>query len=274
MIMPPPPSSSILTRTSFSLCSKAAMWDSKTSTLPLLPRMVISSPVRARWAEFGNGLARCWIGVRDSNQWSCIQVIQVCLPPHASNPPTTPSKAKAVCIGTADFFDGKHNIVLGGSWATHPRIAGRKTLWVNLYISMIKKSFLFYDEEARKDGMADRCVSSVNWYQRKYRFCWAGARLVRDDWTRPVRVLFWSMAPQRLPEGSWWLCIAKKEGVYNIRFPGMDFLVDILSHGRVCLFCLVFIYLKTQRSKNGHYCSSSPCFRGNPFEEDIYCHLA
>ncbi|KAL7627451.1 Ergothioneine biosynthesis protein 1 [Parahypoxylon ruwenzoriense] len=31
---------------------------------------------------------------------------------------------------TADFFDNKHNIVLGGSWATHPRIAGRKTLYV------------------------------------------------------------------------------------------------------------------------------------------------
>ena len=29
---------------------------------------------------------------------------------------------------TADFFDGKHNIVLGASWATHPRLAGRKTL--------------------------------------------------------------------------------------------------------------------------------------------------
>lgn len=29
---------------------------------------------------------------------------------------------------TADFFDDKHNIVLGGSWATHPRVAGRKTL--------------------------------------------------------------------------------------------------------------------------------------------------
>ncbi|KAL8779261.1 MAG: hypothetical protein Q9213_007033 [Squamulea squamosa] len=29
---------------------------------------------------------------------------------------------------TADFFDGKHNVVLGGSWATHPRIAGRKSL--------------------------------------------------------------------------------------------------------------------------------------------------
>ncbi|KAF1841280.1 uncharacterized protein K460DRAFT_399093 [Cucurbitaria berberidis CBS 394.84] len=33
---------------------------------------------------------------------------------------------------TADFFDGKHNITLGGSWATHPRIAGRKT-FVNWY---------------------------------------------------------------------------------------------------------------------------------------------
>ncbi|KAI9814362.1 MAG: hypothetical protein M1826_002274 [Phylliscum demangeonii] len=50
---------------------------------------------------------------------------------------------------TADFFDGKHNIVLGGSWATHPRIAGRK--------------------------------SFVNWYQRNYPYAWAGARLVRDD---------------------------------------------------------------------------------------------
>lgn len=29
---------------------------------------------------------------------------------------------------TADFFDGKHNITLGGSWATIPRIAGRNTL--------------------------------------------------------------------------------------------------------------------------------------------------
>ncbi|KAI1196192.1 DUF323 domain protein [Nemania serpens] len=49
---------------------------------------------------------------------------------------------------TADFFDDKHNIVLGGSWATHPRIAGRK--------------------------------SFVNWYQRNYPYAWAGARLVRD----------------------------------------------------------------------------------------------
>ncbi|KAI1322000.1 DUF323 domain protein [Xylariaceae sp. FL0255] len=49
---------------------------------------------------------------------------------------------------TADFFDGKHNIVLGGSWATHPRIAGRK--------------------------------SFMNWYQRNYPYAWCGARLVRD----------------------------------------------------------------------------------------------
>ncbi|EXJ78765.1 hypothetical protein A1O1_09167 [Capronia coronata CBS 617.96] len=49
---------------------------------------------------------------------------------------------------TADFFDGKHNICLGGSWATVPRIAGRK--------------------------------SFVNWYQRNYVYVWCTARLVRD----------------------------------------------------------------------------------------------
>ncbi|KAK3677933.1 hypothetical protein LTR78_002028 [Recurvomyces mirabilis] len=47
-----------------------------------------------------------------------------------------------------DFYDGKHNVVLGGSWATHPRVAGRK--------------------------------SFVNWYQRNYPYAWAGARLVKD----------------------------------------------------------------------------------------------
>ncbi|KAK9475867.1 hypothetical protein V1514DRAFT_338698 [Lipomyces japonicus] len=49
---------------------------------------------------------------------------------------------------TADFFDGKHNVVLGGSWATHPRIAGRK--------------------------------SFRNWYQRKYKYAFIGGRLVRN----------------------------------------------------------------------------------------------
>ncbi|KAI9263344.1 hypothetical protein BDA99DRAFT_509991 [Phascolomyces articulosus] len=28
---------------------------------------------------------------------------------------------------SADFFDGKHHVVLGGSWATHPRLAERKS---------------------------------------------------------------------------------------------------------------------------------------------------
>lgn len=37
-------------------------------------------------------------------------------------------KAGLVLTAVADFFDEKHNIVLGGSWATHPRIAGRKSL--------------------------------------------------------------------------------------------------------------------------------------------------
>lgn len=32
---------------------------------------------------------------------------------------------------TDDFFDGKHNIVLGSSWATHPRIGGRRSLYVS-----------------------------------------------------------------------------------------------------------------------------------------------
>jgi formylglycine-generating enzyme required for sulfatase activity len=49
---------------------------------------------------------------------------------------------------SADFFDGKHNIVLGGSWATITRIAARK--------------------------------SFVNWYQRNYKFAWTGARLAKD----------------------------------------------------------------------------------------------
>ncbi|RMZ14198.1 hypothetical protein D0864_00247 [Hortaea werneckii] len=49
---------------------------------------------------------------------------------------------------SADFYDGKHNVVLGGSWSTHPRVAGRKTF--------------------------------VNWYQRNYPYVWAGARMVKD----------------------------------------------------------------------------------------------
>ncbi|KAK9235296.1 hypothetical protein V1525DRAFT_410427 [Lipomyces kononenkoae] len=49
---------------------------------------------------------------------------------------------------TADFFDGKHNVVLGGSWSTHPRLCARQ--------------------------------SFRNWYQRAYEFAFVGGRLVRD----------------------------------------------------------------------------------------------
>ncbi|KAJ3021905.1 hypothetical protein HKX48_007486 [Thoreauomyces humboldtii] len=48
---------------------------------------------------------------------------------------------------SADFFDGKHNVVLGGSWATVPRIAERESL--------------------------------INWYQRGYPYVFSGFRLAR-----------------------------------------------------------------------------------------------
>ncbi|KAB8203611.1 Aldehyde/histidinol dehydrogenase [Aspergillus parasiticus] len=38
---------------------------------------------------------------------------------------------------TSDFFDGKHNIILGGSWATHPRVAGRTTFGFNMSLETI-----------------------------------------------------------------------------------------------------------------------------------------
>ncbi|KDR82860.1 hypothetical protein GALMADRAFT_134402 [Galerina marginata CBS 339.88] len=47
-----------------------------------------------------------------------------------------------------DFFDGKHQVVLGGSYATIPRISERR--------------------------------SFRNWYQRNYPYAWAGGRVVYD----------------------------------------------------------------------------------------------
>ncbi|WVQ98171.1 hypothetical protein IAU59_005293 [Kwoniella sp. CBS 9459] len=49
---------------------------------------------------------------------------------------------------SADFFDGKHFVVLGGSWATVPAIAGRQ--------------------------------SFRNWYQSNYRFSFIGGRVAYD----------------------------------------------------------------------------------------------
>jgi len=47
-----------------------------------------------------------------------------------------------------DFFDTKHKVMLGGSWATLPRVAGRRTF--------------------------------RNWYQAGYGYVWAGGRIVKD----------------------------------------------------------------------------------------------
>jgi len=47
-----------------------------------------------------------------------------------------------------DFFDGKHQVVIGGSYATPPRIAARR--------------------------------SFRNWYQHNYPYAWIGGRIVYD----------------------------------------------------------------------------------------------
>ncbi|KZT27456.1 hypothetical protein NEOLEDRAFT_1240390 [Neolentinus lepideus HHB14362 ss-1] len=49
---------------------------------------------------------------------------------------------------SADFFDGCHNVVIGGAYATIPRMSERRSL--------------------------------RNWYQRNYPYAWAGARIVYD----------------------------------------------------------------------------------------------
>jgi len=49
---------------------------------------------------------------------------------------------------STDFFDGKHQVILGGSYATIPRISERR--------------------------------SFRNWYQHNYPYTWAGGRIVYD----------------------------------------------------------------------------------------------
>lgn len=49
-------------------------------------------------------------------------------PGYTGNSPYARVPSSPANLWKADFFDGKHNIALGGSWATHPRVAGRKTL--------------------------------------------------------------------------------------------------------------------------------------------------
>ena len=105
---------------SFSLTSVEPMLASRTGTRLLSLPMVTSSGVKQKWVECGNGPVLHWSGMKDLNLCHCIQPTLVSLYNFQQN--LGPDSA------TADFFDGKHNIVLGGSWATHPRIAGRKTL--------------------------------------------------------------------------------------------------------------------------------------------------
>ena len=66
----------------------------------------------------------------------------------------------------ADFMDGKHIAIVGGSWALHPRIAGRKSLYV--------LRFLLVDSPQLTHA------SSLNWWQKKYLWPWVTFRLVRD----------------------------------------------------------------------------------------------
>src|SRR5271170_6817810 len=85
--------------------------------------------------EPGNGRALLSINMKDGPPQESILVILVTSP-------------MVLSLWTGDFFDTKHKVVLGGSWATLPRVAGRRTF--------------------------------TNWYQAGYGYAWAGARVVKD----------------------------------------------------------------------------------------------
>lgn len=140
--------------------SKIAMSDLANSIQRPSHSLVTSCVAVVRWEVYGNGRARHWKNMTDSKPWNRILGILV---------RGTRIPQFCGCVETdvdaADFFDGKHNIVLGGSWATHPRIAGRKSLYVR--IALMSEYHMLI-------------VFSVNWYQRNYPYVWAGARLVRE----------------------------------------------------------------------------------------------
>lgn len=75
---------------------------------------------RLIWEEFGSGPAPPSADTKDLSQCLYILHTLVCL--------SVPILMSLELTFIADFLDGKHNVVLGGSWATHPRVAGRKTL--------------------------------------------------------------------------------------------------------------------------------------------------
>lgn len=89
-------------------------------------RTATNSPVNVNWEASGNGPARHLRRMTGSRLWTSTQDIQVEF--HFIWAPGLIPSSCSLLIPTADFFDGKHHIVLGGSWATHPQIAGRTTL--------------------------------------------------------------------------------------------------------------------------------------------------
>ena len=101
---------------------------------PRFRQQINCRPVQT--VEHGNGQVLPLINTRDGNHRKSILVILV----H--------NLINKFNLIVGDFFDTKHKVVLGGSWATHPRIAGRRTF--------------------------------RNWYQSGYGFAWAGGRVVKD----------------------------------------------------------------------------------------------
>lgn len=148
----------------YSSTSKAVMSASRTGIRHRSLTTAPSCAVKATWEGFGNGRVHLWWSMRDSSPWISTRPIRV----SGSSPGHSQRCLDASLIlhryHSADFFDGKHNIVLGGSWATHPRVAGRKSLFV------LPSQLLWF---------SSLICNSVNWYQRKYPYAWCGARLVR-----------------------------------------------------------------------------------------------
>src|SRR5271154_6421105 len=100
----------------------------------LLSLQQINYPL-VRMVEHGNGQVPHWTSMTGGLHQKSIPGILVSLFRNSK-------------LISGDFFDNKHKVVLGGSWATLPRIAGRRTF--------------------------------RNWYQSGYGYAWAGARVVKD----------------------------------------------------------------------------------------------
>src|SRR5690242_16147955 len=99
------------------------MWASNIGIQFRSLKKVENSAASPTWVGCGSGPALFWRNTKVSNLWRCIRFIQVSVIAGDAG-------LSGSLILAADFVDGKHNVTLGGSWATHPRIAGRKSLSV------------------------------------------------------------------------------------------------------------------------------------------------